>query len=200
MKLSRLSSIFVVLLLSVSAHAAATSKTYLIDFGAPSHTPYVFQKGDFGLTVAPVVISEPASGDHSGFGYKNVSYKLGASVLTLPSVGCYNLDEAASRLATLTGSFFFSNSDRTEVGSPVQFTLTAARTDKITVAAIGSVQEGQKALVSVETTKVLVDSNETFVVIVTKLTGKTSYAGTFASEDGAGESNLGGFLITIESN
>ena len=30
-------------------------------------------------------------------------------------------------------------------------------------------------------------------------TGKTAYAGSFATEDGTGESNLGGLLITIES-
>ena len=196
----KLGSFLAALFLVASVHAAPETKTYLIDFGAPNHTPYVFQKGDFGLTVPPVVISEPATGDHAGFGYKNVSYKLGASVLTFPSVGCYNLDEAASRLATLTGSFFFSNANRTEVGSPVQFTLTAARTDKITIAAIGSVQEGQKALIAIDTTKVLVDSSEAFVTIVTKLTGKTSYTGTFATEEGEGEANLGGLLVTIESN
>ncbi len=200
MKLSRhLLPSLAALLFAVSVSAA--SKTYLIDFGAPGHTPYVFKKGDFGLAAAPEVIAEPATGDYAGFGYKNVTFKLGlTAVLTFPSVGAYNLDETSSPTAALTGSFFFSNADRTEVGSPVKFTLTtAARTDKITVAGIGSVQEGQKALVTIETTKVLVDSNTTFVTIVTKLTGKTAYAGSFASEDGAGEANLGGLLITIEN-
>jgi len=181
--------------------AAAASKTYLVDFGAPEHTPYVFKKGDFGLTTAPEIIADPSSGDYAGFGYKNVIFKLGTTAtLTFPSVGAYNLDETSSSAAALIGSFFFSNPDRTEVGSPVKFTLnTVARTDKITVAGIGSVQDGQKALVTIETTKMLVDSNTAFVTIVTKLTGKTTYAGSFASEDGTGEANLGGLLITIEN-
>lgn len=185
---------------AVSAQAAST-KTYLIDFGAPNHTPYVFKTGDFGLTAAPVVISEPDTGDHAGFGYKNVTFKLGAAVLSIPTVGAYNLNEESSPIAALTGSFFFSNPNREEAGSPVTFTLTtAAKTDKITIAAIGSVQGGHKALFTVETTKILVDSNETFVPVIVKLTGKTSYAGNFATEDGTGEANLGGLLITIESN
>jgi len=199
MKPSYLMLTAVVALLFAST-ASAASKTYLIDFGAPNHEPYVFHKGDFGLAAAPEVITEPASGDYAGFGYKNVTFKLGAAVLSFPSVGGYNLDETSSFTAALTGSFFFSNSDRAEVGSPVKFTLTiAARTDKITVAGIGSVQEGQKALVTIETAKMLVDSNTVFVTIATKLTGKTVYAGSFMTEDGTGEANLGGLLITIEN-
>jgi hypothetical protein len=184
---------------AVSAHAA--SKTYLIDFGAPNHTPYVFKAGDFGLATAPVVIADPDTGDHAGFGYKNVTFKLGSAVLSFPTVGCYNLNEDDTPLAALTGSFFFSNPNREDAGSPVTFTLTtAAKTDKITIAAISSVQGGHKALLTVETTKILVDSNETFVPVIVKLTGKTSYAGNFATESGSGEANLGGLLITIESN
>lgn len=189
------------LALACAVSVRAASKTYLIDFGAPNHTPYVFKAGDFGLATAPVVISEPDTGDHAGFGYKNVTFKLGAAVLSFPTVGAYNLNEDATPLAALTGSFFFSNPNREDAGSPVTFTLTtAAKTDKITISAIGSVQGGQKALFTVETTKILVDSNETFVPVVVKLTGKTSYAGNFATEDGTGEANVGGLLVTIESN
>lgn len=194
--------LFAALLALVSAVSSlAASKTYLIDFGAPNHTPYVFRTGDFGLTVAPLIIAEPDTGDYAGFGYKNVTFKLGAAVLSFPTVGAYNLNEDATPLAALTGSFFFSNPTREEAGSPVTFTLTtASKTDRITIAAIGSVQGGQKALFTIETTKILIDSNEAFVPVIVKLTGKTSYAGNFATEDGAGEANLGGLLITIDSN
>lgn len=188
------------LLIVVAAHAAPSVKTYLIDFGAPNHTPYVFQAGDFGLTSPPVVIATPATGDYAGFGYKNATFKLGAAVLTFPSVGAYNLNEDESRMATIIGSFFFSNAGREEVGSPVAFTLTGVTAaEKITVAAIGSVQGGHKAVVSIGDARALIDSNESFTPVVSKLAGKTSYAGSFSTEGGEGEANIGAFLITIES-
>ena len=200
MKLSRLLLSPLVALLAAAAFASPSSKTYLIDFGAPNHEPYVFKKGDFGLSAAPEVVSDPATGDYAGFGYKNVSFKLGAAVLSFPFVGAYNLDESSSSTAALIGSFFFSNPSRPEAGSPVRFTITtAASTDKITLSAIGSVQSGQVAVISINGTQATIDSNEAFLAVA-KMTGKTSYEGTFATASGNGEANLGGFLITIESN
>lgn len=201
MKLSRhLLPSIIALILAVSACAAPSVKTYLIDFGAPNHEPYVFKKGDFGLATAPEVIADPAAGDYAGFGYKNVSFKLGAAVLSFPFVGAYNLDESSSSSAALIGSFFFATPSRPEAGSPVRFTITtAATTDKITLSAIGSVQSGHIAVVSINGTQATIDSNEAFLAIA-KMTGKTTYEGTFATANGNGEANLGGFLITIESN
>jgi hypothetical protein len=184
--------------LLASVHAA--SVTYLVDFGAPNHQPYVFKPGDFGLKAAPTVVATPDTGDYAGFGFKNVRFQLGSLQLAFPAVGAYNLGETDSSTAALVGSFFFSNAGREEVGSPVAFTLVAgSRADKITVSAIGSVQGGQKALVKIEGREVLVDSNETFVPVVAELTGKTTYEGAFATESGEGEANLGGFLITVET-
>lgn len=184
--------------LLASGHAA--SVTYLVDFGAPNHQPYVFKAGDFGLKSAPTVVTMPVVGDYAGFGFKNIRYQLGSLQLAFPSVGAYNLGETDSSSAALVGSFFFSNASREEVGSPVTFTLVAgSRADKITVSAIGSVQGGQKALVKLEGREVVVDSNETFIPVVAELTGKTTYEGSFATESGEGEANLGGFLITVET-
>ena len=184
--------------LSLASAALAGSTTYLVDFGAPNHKAYEFKTGDFGLTAAPVVVSAPDAGEYAGFGYKDVRFQLGAAQLAFPLVGAYNLGETDTAGAALVGSFFFSNSGRAEAGSPVKFTLVApSRGAKITLSAIGSVQGGQKALIKLEGREVLIDSNETFVPVVAELTGKTTYEGTFATESGEGESNLGGFLVTI---
>lgn len=179
---------------------SAASVTYLVDLGAPNHKPYVFKEGDFGLYNAPLIVSTPDTGDYAGFGYKNLRYQLGSAQLAFPQVGGYNLGEDSSNTAALIGSFFFSNPGREEVGSPIKFTVTtASRADKVTVAAIGSVQTAQRALMNIEGTQVIVDSSETFIPVVNQLSGKTAYEGTFATESGEGEANLGGLLITIET-
>ncbi|MFH1500008.1 MAG: hypothetical protein ABII82_19535 [Verrucomicrobiota bacterium] len=178
----------------------AATVTYLVDLGAPNHQPYVFKEGDFGLYNAPVVVSAPDTGDHAGFGYKNARYQLGSAQLAFPMTGAYNLGEDGASTKALIGSFFFSNPGREEVGSPVKFTLTtASRADKVSIAAIGSVQTAQHALMTVEGTQVIVDSSESFIPVVGQLTGKSAYEGSFATESGEGEANLGGLLITIES-
>jgi hypothetical protein len=200
MNLTRLLPVTISAFLLAAASLQAAAITYLIDFGAPEHIPYVFKEGDFGLHKAPVVISQPDAGEHAGFGYKNVRYKLGTAQLSIPLVGAYNLGEEGSSTAALTGSFFFSNPEREEAGSPVKFTLTTgSRADKITIHAIGSVQTAHHALVTIEGTPVLVDSSETLIPVATKLTGKTTYEGSFSTETGEGEANLGGLLITIET-
>lgn len=191
---------FAALVCSASA-ALAASTTYLVDFGAPGHKAYVFKAGDFGLKSAPTVVAEPRKGDYEGFGFTELTYQLGPGLtLTFPKVGGYTLGENDSSAAALIGSFLFSSKSRAEVGSPVQFTLTTkSPTDKITILAIGSVQTGHKALVEINGARALVDSSEEFVSVAKQLSGKTTYTGTFASESGEGEANLGGFLITLET-
>lgn len=186
--------------LGVLSPLSAAQVTYLVDLGAPNHKPYVFKEGDFGLYNAPMVVSTPDTGDYAGFGYKNARYQLGSAQLAFPQVGGYNLGEDGANTAALIGSFFFSNGGREEVGSPIKFIITtASRADKVTVAAIGSVQTAQRALMNIEGTQVIVDSSETFIPVVNQLSGKTTYEGTFATESGDGEANLGGLLITIET-
>lgn len=186
--------------LAASAALAATT-TYLVDFGAPGHKPYEFTAGDFGLKAAPVVVAEPTKGDYAGFGFANLVYQLGpALALTFPKAGGYNLGETETPRSALVGSFLFSSAGREEVGGVVTFTLTTkSRTDKITIAAIGSVQTGHRAVITLDGQRAVIDSSEEFIPVAKALTGKTTYEGSFATESGEGEANLGGWLVTIET-
>lgn len=183
------------------APSFAASTTYLIDFGTPDHAPYAFQAGDFGLKTAPVVITAGKTGDYEGFAYTWLSYQLGVTTTILfPKVGGYNLNETDTNAAALIGSFLFSSSGRETVGSPVEFSIaTKSPSDKITISAIGSVQEGNRAVITLDAKRAIIDSNAEFIPVVSQLTGKTTYTGSFSSEDGEGEANLGGFLVTIET-
>lgn len=194
-------SIALAVIAVAAAPLPASITTYVVDFGAPNHRAYVYRAGDFGLQSAPVVVAQPDTGEYSGFGYRNVRYQLGSAQLSFPKVGGYTLGEDGPSTAALIGSFFFSNPGREEVGSPVTFTITtASRADKVSISAIGSVQTAHHALLTVEGTHVIIDSSETFIPVVSQLTGKTTYEGRFATESGQGEANLGGFLVTIESS
>lgn len=180
--------------------ASAASETYLVDFGRPKQAPYVWKEGDFGLLAAPQVITEPETGDLTGQAFKNVRYKIGTATLTFPVVGVYTLVQKSAP-SLFVCSFFFSTTARAEIGSPVTFTITTASPDdRITIAGIGGVQKGNKAVVIIEDDKAVIDSNDAFVPIVSRLTGKTTYTGSFASPAAKGEANLGGLLIRIDSN
>lgn len=181
--------------------AFAASTTYLIDFGTPDHAPYVFKEGDFGLKTAPVVVAVAKTGDYEGFAYTDLVYQLGVTTtLSFPKVGGYNLDETSSSVAALIGSFIFSSSGRETVGSPVAFSLTTKHpSDKITISAIGSVQEGNRAVITLDGQRAIIDSSAEFIPVVKQLAGKTAYAGSFMTEDGEGEANIGGFLVTVET-
>jgi hypothetical protein len=183
------------------APASAATTTYLIDFGTPEHTPYVFKAGDFGLKTAPVVIAASKTGDYEGFAYVDLVYQIGfTTTLSFPKVGGYNLNETESSVAALIGSFIFSSAGRETVGSPVAFSITTKHpSDKITLSAIGSVQEGNRSVITLDGKRAIIDSNAEFIPVASQLTGKTTYAGSFTTEDGEGEANIGGFLVTIET-
>jgi len=197
----RLSLLAVVFSLAFAGRSAADTVTYLINFGAPNHKDYVFKAGDFGLKTTPVVINEPGSGDYQGFGYTDLTYQLGVTTtLAFPKVGGYNLDGNATLTGIITGSFIFSSTAREDAGAPVAFTITTkSPADKISLWAIGSVQTGNHALIVIDGNRTIVDSSDQFVPVVKRLSGKTVYSGTFNTEDGEGEANIGAFLVTVET-
>lgn len=180
---------------------AGTKTTYLVDFGAPEHLPYAFRSGDFGLTAPPVVVSRPETGEYSGFGYTSLTYRLGAVTLSFPRVGGYNLVETdEAPLAALVASFLFSSASRDEVGSPVAFTITTRSPgDRVTVSAIGGVQTGHRAVVTLKDWRYLVTSSEQFTALGTELTGQTTYMGSFEAEEPEADANLGAFLVVVET-
>lgn len=164
----------------------------VLDFGATDQTVYA---GSFDGSSNFVAASSALLATNSP------TFDLGnGAKLAFENVGAFNRDDAnpATALAVLTQDFFYAAGVGLEADKPVKFTISGvAATDTVTVEFLGSNERGADVTFGGKTTTVPLMENEKSFTVVGKVTGATTYAGSFIGSGGSGEGDLSAARLTI---